>query len=433
MYAEGHLRDSLTIALSDQQIHAYTLAAWRHAVFCQKCGSDLPAIAKYCAKCGSPVRTSPPSAVGGSFCVNCGKPYEPSFKFCNYCGHAIPLPQNQPPARGPSVVSTAAPQHETSTPTSVQMPTPITEGQLAESHYADVYSRMSNDELIQLSVEKAQLRSEAQSALTSEMLRRGLAEPPTAVQQATLSAATISARKSSARYALFTLWFLASVGLCSCAVFVIAYAIAAGTLGPTAASSLTASLLLMFLATVGVVKTWKRIVAAESPVDDVNLRRRRKRVVVKGVVLALLLFSMSAGVGYAIGQSGVETAQVLADLAEERTLGDRISKTRTPDGNPGIGWYVQMYPQIESDVNSLDAVLHRLTTEYPAYSAKFPEQDPSNQTMTTVNNGIRRMALLEQEIAVAKKIEFLDEKEQLLIWTNEMYPLLKAEDALDSK
>jgi len=23
--------------------------------------------------------------------VNCGKAYEPSYKFCNYCGHPVPL------------------------------------------------------------------------------------------------------------------------------------------------------------------------------------------------------------------------------------------------------------------------------------------------------------------------------------------------------
>lgn len=399
-------------------------------MFCQKCGSDLPAIAKFCAKCGTSITTSTPTAVSGSFCVNCGKPYEPTFKFCNYCGHALPAPQIQTPV----------------------IATPVSgPGETGDSDYARHYSQMSDRALSRLSEDVSQLRPEAHTALAAEMAKRKLA-PGTTIQPvaqiiqateaapasaepvsqpSTLTATTLSASRSDAPYAYFTLWYIASVALCSCGVFVIFHAIGAGTLGPIASASLTASLLLAFLTSVGVVNSWKKVVAAEFSVDDANLKKRRRRVIVKGAVLALLLFTALAVIGYTIGQNGVEAAQIVSDLAEVRTLGDRISKTRSPEGNPGIDWYVQMYPQIEADVERLDIVLHRLATEYPKYSAKFPEQNSSDQTLSDVNTGIRRMALLKQEIAVAKRMQFIEEKEQVVTWTTEMYPLLKEEDALD--
>ena len=147
----------------------------------------------------------------------------------------------------------------------------------------------------------------------------------------------------------------------------------------------------------------------------------------------LLFLSMSASIGYVIGQSGAEAAQVWADFAQMRTLGDRISKARTPNGDQGIPWYVEMYKSLEPDVTSLDIVLHRLASEYPSYIARFPDGDvQAPKTMSDLNIGIRRMALLKQQIAVAKTMDGLNESQQSAIWTNEMYPLLKQEDALDN-
>jgi len=413
-------------------------------VFCQKCGSDLPAVAKFCDKCGSRVETTPTTPpTSGSYCVNCGKPYQPSFKFCNYCGHALPLPQTQsiptplPVASAPPPPVAAPPPPSAVPP---RVPAAPSTADRAEIRFLESYSGMSDDELLRLSTEISQLKGDARSALVFELMKRNLVDkhPTIDAQMQTERAVPApapptlaGARKRNAPFAVFTLWYIASIGLCCSAIFVIAYAIARGTFGSAAAADCIGSLLVMCITAFQMTRTWKRITSIEFPIDDAGLRRRRKRVIVKSVVLALLFFSMSAGTGYAIGQSGAETAQVLADLAEMNTLGDRITKARTPEGNPGIDWYVQMYPQIESDVTRLDTVLQRLTAEYSLYAAKFPEANPQTpQVISNFNTGVRRMALLKQEIAVAKKMKILNEQQQAVTWENEMLPLLKEEDAL---
>jgi Double zinc ribbon len=339
-------------------------------MFCQKCGCELPAIAKFCSECGS--RADLPTAIPeqGSFCVNCGKPYDQSYKFCNYCGHLLPdahfQSKREPPAREP-----------------VKEPSSLAQSQ------------------------------QAQPTVTDNSLPSSL-------------------KVWKVPYAAFTLWFLASVGSCSCAFFTAAYAVGRNSFGDITITLFTFSLIATVFLVAAMKRTWNKVVLSESSADA-GRKWRRNRILIKAAVLAILFLSMSAGVGYVIGLNGAEAAQVLTDFAQMRTLGDRISKARSPNGDQGIPWYIEMYKSIEPDVTSLDVVLHRLTNEYPSYIEKFPDGDTEGpKTMSDLNIGLRRMALLKQQIAVAKTMGGLSPAEQSSIWTSEMYPLLKEEDALDN-
>ena len=149
-------------------------------------------------------------------------------------------------------------------------------------------------------------------------------------------------------------------------------------------------------------------------------------------MFAILFGTISAGVGYVIGQNRAEAANIKADLSEMQDTGDRIYKARTPNGSVTFDWYIQMYKSIEPSVDHLDVVLHRLVNEYPSYGAKFPQNDQAASTViSNFNTGIRRMDLLKKQIDVAKRIEGLDGDVQRLVWRNEMIPLLEQEDALD--
>jgi hypothetical protein len=59
-------------------------------MFCSICSCELPPAAKFCAGCGLPIESESRLAVG-SFCVNCGKQYNSSYKYCNFCGHPVPV------------------------------------------------------------------------------------------------------------------------------------------------------------------------------------------------------------------------------------------------------------------------------------------------------------------------------------------------------
>lgn len=239
------------------------------------------------------------------------------------------------------------------------------------------------------------------------------------------------AQTTNAPYATFTVSYLAGILSSSCAIFAIAYGLADNEFGDDATVFLVVSLLAASLLLVASGRSWRRIVAIEAP-DGVALKQRRRRVLVKAVLFALFFGTISAAIGYAIGQNQAEAARIKADLAEMRETGHRISKARTPNGSATIDWYVQMYKSIEPSVDHLEAVLRRLVTEYPSYGAKFPQSASSvSSTVSDFNVGIQRMNLLKKQIDVAKRIEGQDEDLQRLVWRSDMIPLLEQEDALD--
>jgi hypothetical protein len=337
-------------------------------MFCSKCACELPSVAKFCVKCGT--RTHSPVTAGslpGSFCVNCGKQYDPSYKFCNFCGQAIPHPETQ--------------NQRSDTAETVNEPLP--------------------------------------QPSTGSALPISPMPPP------------IQAQPTRAPYAAFTVWYLAALLSCSCAIFTIACGVGGRSIGDIATVVLIVSLVAACVLVVAEGRTWHRIVAIE-PANDIALKKRRRRVLVKAIVFAIVFGAISAGVGYVIGQNGAEAAQIKADLSEMQKTGDRISKARTPNGSVTIDWYIQMYKSIEPSVNHLDVVLHRLVNEYPSYGAKFPQKDQTASTViSNFNTGIRRMDLLKKQIDVAKRIEGSDADVQSLVWRTEMIPLFAQEDALD--
>jgi len=120
-----------------------------------------------------------------------------------------------------------------------------------------------------------------------------------------------------------------------------------------------------------------------------------------------------------------------ADLLDMRALGDRISKARVA-ADETVDGYVQMYISIEPDVDHLESVLNHLTGELATYDAKFPQQkQQTSETISGKNTELHRMALLKQQITVARIIENLDPNARIQVWRNQMQPLLDQEIALD--
>ena len=175
---------------------------------------------------------------------------------------------------------------------------------------------------------------------------------------------------------------------------------------------------------------WRRVLAVE-PETDAVLRRRHRRVLRNGAVIVLLFFASAAIVGTAIGQSRAEAVQLAADLERMTTIGNRISKARKAV-EATIRSYVQMYKAIEPDVQELQPTLRRLKSELAVYDGKFPAQhEQTSESIAGMETGLRRMALLKQQIEVAKQIEALDPTQQFAAWQTQMQRLLSSEEALD--
>jgi hypothetical protein len=178
-------------------------------------------------------------------------------------------------------------------------------------------------------------------------------------------------------------------------------------------------------------RKWGEIVAME-PETDLKFEFRHRAVFRTSLAVAAIFFAISGIVGWGIGRNGAEMTQLIRDGERASALGHRISEARTA-ADRTVPSHIAMYEKIEPDVQEWEAALGRLKNDWTVYDGKFPEQH--QQTMgylASIGIGLRRAALLKEQIAVAKAIKSLDEQQQWTVWQNHMQPLLAAEDALDN-
>lgn len=92
-----------------------------------------------------------------------------------------------------------------------------------------------------------------------------------------------------------------------------------------------------------------------------------------------------------------------------------------------------MYEHIERDVQEYRSALGRLRNDWTVYEAKFPEQHQQiTKRIAELDIELRRTGLLMEQIAVAKTIKALDERQQFPAWANQMEPLLDKEAEFDN-
>lgn len=332
------------------------------------------------------------------FCVNCGKAYEPSYKFCNHCGYPVPSnvghsegdgTPDQPVSGAAALVDAATlpPDTHDESPT-FAAPPPLENAPHATS-IADIHD--GGPTLVPVPV-----------------------AAPTPLE--------------NAPYATFVSLVLGSAIFISVVVFNVADGFARNRWEATI-STVVATVAAVLLAR-SARGAWRRVVAVEQEADAM-LKRRHRRVLRNSAIIVLLFFTSAAIVGAAIGQNRAEAVQLAADLDRMNTVGDRISKARSAV-EATIPSYVQMYKTIEPDVQELEPTLRRLKTELALYDGKFPAQhEQTSKSIADMETGLRRMALLKQQIEVSKQIEALDPNQQFAAWKAQMQPLLDSEEALD--
>jgi len=153
----------------------------------------------------------------------------------------------------------------------------------------------------------------------------------------------------------------------------------------------------------------------------------QKRVLVLSIVILLLFVVVSAVTGEAIGATGSEESQLLADLAERRQLGRDITQARNSmqGSTPS---QIAVYKELGAGVERFDEVLHRLELELSIYDRKFPAQHANTfATLRWVKTDLKRNDLLKQEIQVATDLEYLGTATQEQLWKERMQPLLDEE------
>jgi hypothetical protein len=172
-------------------------------------------------------------------------------------------------------------------------------------------------------------------------------------------------------------------------------------------------------------RVWRRI---EAHPDELG----HQKSLLRRTIFFVLVFMMTAAiVGLEIGKDGKATGQLVQDFHEMRIVGERISEARN-SVEPSVPAHIVMYKAIEPDVRDLDAILRKIQAELPAYDDRFPDvHEQTLKSMASVNTGLKRASLLQEQIAVARDIESLDPAPRFQAWKQRMQPLLDAETALD--
>ena len=154
----------------------------------------------------------------------------------------------------------------------------------------------------------------------------------------------------------------------------------------------------------------------------------QQRVLVLSMLFLLLFVGISAVAGSAIGITGKETGQLLADSEERRILGKAITQVRgSMQGS--IPSQIAMYKEIGPAVDRFDVILHRLEIELPAYDRRFPTLHLNTfTTLRWVETDLRRNDLLKHEVQVAADLELSDAATQEKLWKERMQPLRDAEE-----
>ena len=300
-------------------------------------------------------------------CPNCSCELPATAKFCSGCGAAIECPTFQVPAQTP-VPASSDPPSDRSVP-----------GRLTE-----------------------------QEALLPPDIATALPTIPT---------------QEAPPYAAFVLHSLGFALGMSVVAFEIANNLAHGYWRSTA--FVVGGLVIAVVSLGRAMNRWGRI--TESGGNPVYLRK----LLTRAIVFTLLFLATAAIVGSAIGKSGQETAEMVADLKEIPKIDNRISEARTAAAR-SVPAQIEMYSSIEPDVRKFDTVLHRLQAELAVYDTKFPGQhDEIEKSIRSVEVGLKRAEILNQQIRVANEITPLDAAAQWKAWQGKMQPLLSAEAALD--
>jgi hypothetical protein len=234
---------------------------------------------------------------------------------------------------------------------------------------------------------------------------------------------TLAASQAPPPYAAFVSMAL-GLGLClSVVTFNAAHNIgqASWRVSPISLIASVVAVVLMM----GMPGMWRRTEShPDEPGDHKKLLRR-------SAFFVLLFVATAAVVGAKVGKDGREAGQLIADFREMSRIGHRISSARN-SVEPNVPAQIVMYKQIEPEVRDFDAVLKRIQAELPVYDEKFTDQhEQILKSIDSINLGLKRASLLQQQIAVARDIESLDPAPRIQAWKDRMQPLLDAETALD--
>lgn len=336
------------------------------AMFCSVCGCQLPAVAKFCAKCGSAVERQQAIKVDEAS-ASSGE-----ILFCVHCGR-------------PHVPS--------------------------QNYCNNCGKRLLNSPVAH-SIPNSAFAMAAAQATAAQLQVQELANPP-----------EYEPTPSTPPYARFAIFALAAGVMASIVAFDAGDDVARGKWTSTLSAAVAAILTAVLLKQASM--TWTKMKAAQG-----NAAVLRRKLVSRTIFFGVVFIVIGAFVGHAIGTSGAQTNQFIEDVERASQLNKRINQART-SAERTIPAQIGMYRSIAADVVEWEALLRQLRAELATYDEKYPAQHESTaKLIKSVELGLNRANLLQQQIKVAKEMESLPVSAQWDAWQNQMQPLVNQEDAL---
>jgi hypothetical protein len=337
------------------------------------------------------------------YCVQCGASYEASFKFCNRCGCVvIPHPQEQ--------IETG------------QLPEPDTiTASVPEAHgteFPPSFPPASHDAPTVVPVRETSV------AVTDE-------PDPSPTLPEVMGAPLIEAASFVGKRAALLRLVLLELGIIF-ALSVVAFAVA-DDLSRAALSvwiPLMAAICALPFLLYYADKTRK--IFKHLAIMDEAVSQAGKRLLRQGIVFALLFLITASIVGYAVGNSGRETQQMITDINLQVSLANRIGDQRK-SAEKIVPAQIAMYDKLETDVRAYSSVCKKLQGEWTVYDGKYPASHKTTETsLHDVNIEVKRADLLLKQIQVARQLRSINDADQQWVgWKNDMQPLLDEENALD--
>lgn len=244
----------------------------------------------------------------------------------------------------------------------------------------------------------------------------------------TIPAKTMPTRSARTAYIWLGIEVVSASVLVALALFWLARMIASGN--PELESHLTGSggiIVGLFAVSIGLSRSWKRLQISE-PDSEPNFRKKHRRFSQFAVGFAAFCAVAAIAAGASQGSCDATVSAFTADVKQSQELMQAIGNARSETTNATIEDYIQMYELIEPKVVQGRALVSRLRAEIPR-CGDFKSR--AGRFELIINNLDQRLALLTQEIEVARSIDSLPAAERESKWQSQLVPLIDKETSLE--
>jgi hypothetical protein len=188
----------------------------------------------------------------------------------------------------------------------------------------------------------------------------------------------------------------------------------------------------LLILSLGLKKSWQKILAVEPETVPTNRAKHKKYPLFAGSWVALCC-AVAVTDGVRVGTCYNSDNSFQNGLHRLSSTMDSVRKARTETAQSGIatvGDWILVYKRLQPQIAEAEVDLQQLRTTIPTCGAYHSTGARFDKMLANLG---KRLALMEQEIEVAKSIESLPSTEQQKRWQSDYVPLVTQEGVLEKE